>query len=198
MKRILIALMIFIAGAFGASAEELSNFDFELRFEKVGVSDIHFADEGIDNIISATAFPVSAPFTKNIDLVYHIYPGEAVEVIFASSSVDDSTYLSDGPMLTSVESDLGPAGIKLNYDVSIAGGNSISFDNDPNTLAPGRNEDVPASNRTLQVVKATDDEISGRKTMTMTVNPPSDNNGGESFMSGQYTGYVVLRLYTLE
>ena len=101
-------------------------------------------------------------------------------------------------MLTSVESDLGPAGIKLNYDVSIAGGNSISFDNDPNTLAPGRNEDVPASNRTLQVVKATDDEISGRKTMTMTVNPPSDNNGGESFMSGQYTGYVVLRLYTLE
>ena len=195
MKRILVSFAVFLS-LFSLSSATVDSFDFDMTFEKVGISDIHFERNG--SIVSSTTFPITGNYVSTTDIVYKIYPGEAVELIFVSGSATEADYLENGTMLTSIATDLGEAGIKLNYDVSLSSGGSIVFDNDTSTSYPGRQEDVPISYRTLQVAKAVDDELSGKETMTLTVNPPAREDGEEGFIAGQYTGYVIMRLYTLE
>lgn len=199
MKKIILVFFLIIVNFTLFAEEKLSEFEFGLQFEKVAISDIHFEDIVSGDMISSTAFPldeIDGGYTHSVDLVYHIYPGESVELIFVSSAANEGTYLNDGTMLTSISSDLGIAGIPLNYDVML-GSKSIVFDNDSGSSIPGRNEAVPISYRTLQVVSADGNEVEGRQTLTMNVNPPVDENGNEAFMAGQYTGYIIMRLYTI-
>ena len=181
------------------SAAELSNFSFDIVFEKEAVSYVRFLDS--DNrdtasTISGVKFSLASENTdkataEQFYIDYRIYGDESVSILFVpGSATGASDYQNDGAMLVSKDGKN-----KLNYNVEIGNGeNKISEFISKN---PDINEDVPIERRTIGIDDAEGGEAMPDEPLlvTMTVYPPMNPDTGEKgFVSGQYTGYAILTI----
>lgn len=207
MKRLLTAFILL--GSFivqSMSAEKLlSNFSFDIVFDKEAVSYVRFLDSnnrnnastisGVKFSLASSKYPTEAS-SEPFYIDYRIYNGETVSILFVPGNATADTYMYDGTMLISKsENDVIN---KLNYNVEISG-----IDKKINGFTSGNNNsDEPIGNRSIEIASATLGGVAEPDKpllVSMTVFPPTytDPETGTKitgFVSGQYTGYAILTI----
>lgn len=200
MKKFLTAF-VFLAVliVLSVSAAELSNFSFDIVFEKEAVSYVRFLDsDNRDNAstISGVKFSLASENTdkataEQFYIDYRIYGDESVSMLFVpGSATGASDYQNDGAMLVSKDGKN-----KLNYNVEI--GNVENKISEFTSENPYINKDVPIERRTIGIDNAEGGEAMPDNPLevSMTVHPPKNPDTGEKgFVSGQYTGYAILTI----
>lgn len=207
MKRLLTAFILL--GSFivqSMSAEKLlSNFSFDIVFDKEAVSYVRFLDSnnrnnastisGVKFSLASSEYPTEAS-SEPFYIDYRIYNGETVSILFVPGNATADTYMYDGTMLISKsENDVIN---KLNYNVEISG-----IDKKINGFTSGNNNsDEPIGNRSIEIASAPLGGVAEPDKpllVSMTVFPPTytDPETGTKitgFVSGQYTGYAILTI----
>ena len=196
------------------SAAELSNFSFDIVFNKEAVSYVRFLDSNDRNkasTISSVKFSLASTnttdntndntneaYSEPFYIDYRIYNGETVSILFVPGNATADTYMNDGTMLISKsENDVIN---KLNYNVEISG-----IDKKINGFTSGNNNsDVPIGERSIEIDSALSGGVAEPDNdepllVSMTVYPPTytDPETGKKitgFVSGQYTGYAILTI----
>lgn len=200
MKKFLTAF-VFLAVliVLSVSAAELSDFSFDIVFEKEAVSYVRFLDS--DNrdtasTISGVKFSLASENTNKATaeqfyIDYRIYGDESVSILFVpGSATGASDYQNDGAMLVSKDGKN-----KLNYNVEIE--NVENKIDEFTSVSPYITEDVSIGRRTIGIDNAEGGEAMPAEPLpvTMTVYPPTNpETGNIGFVSGQYTGYAILTI----
>ena len=190
------------------SAAELSNFSFDIVFEKEAVSYVRFLDSEDRNkasTISGVKFSLASTNTNEAStntneaysepfyIDYRIYDDETVSIFFVPGNATADTYMKDGTMLISKD-----AVNKLNYNVKIE-----SVEEAIAVFTSGNNnEDVSIEYRSIKIDTAPTGgmaEPDKPRLVSMTVYAPTytDPETGKEikgFVSGQYTGYAILTI----
>ena len=198
MKRVL-TVFIFIVSFIVLSvyADELSNFSFDIVFDKEAVSYVRFlddADREKASTISGVKFSLTAPnsiepaTSEKFWIDYRIYNGETVSLVFVPGNATSEDYDTTlGTMLVSEK------GNGLNYNVAIDDVDKIS------SFTSGNNDgDVSIDQRSIEIDTAPIGGVAEPDNpleVSMTVYPPQNPDTGEKgFVSGQYTGYAILTI----
>lgn len=190
------------------SAAELSNFSFDIVFNKEAVSYVRFLDSNDRNkasTISSVKFSLASTNTNDntneaysepFYIDYRIYNGETVSILFVPGNATADTYMNDGTMLISKsENDVIN---KLNYNVEISG-----IDKKINGFTSGNNNsDVSIDQRSIEIATAPIGDVAepvNPLKVSMIVYPPKyidpeNNTETTGFVSGQYTGYAILTI----
>ena len=183
------------------SAAELSNFSFDIVFDKEAVSYVRFLDSEDRNkasTISGVKFSLASENTdeataEQFYIDYRIYGDESVSILFVpGSATGASDYQKDGAMLVSKDGKN-----KLNYNVEIGNGENKIKIYEFTSENPDINKDVPIKRRTIGIDDAEGGEAMPDEPLlvTMTVYPPQNPDTEEKgFVSGQYTGYAILTI----
>ena len=202
MKKFLTAF-VFLAVliVLSVSAAGLSNFSFDIVFDKEAVSYVRFlddADRETASTISGVKFSLASTNTEKASsepfyIDYRIYNGETVSILFVPGNATAGTYMKDGTMLIS-EDEVN----KLNYNVKIE-----SVEEAIAVFTSGNNNgDVSIEERSIKIDTAPTGGMAEPDTprlVSMTVYPPTytdpeDNTKKTGFISGQYTGYAILTI----
>lgn len=198
MKKFLTAF-VFLAVliVLSVSAAELSNFSFDIVFDKEAVSYVRFLDGAVRekaSTISGVKFSLTSPnstepaTSEEFWIDYRIYDGETVSLVFVPGNATSENYdTTPGTMLVSEN------GNGLNYNVTIDEVDGID------AFTSGNNTDlVGIADRTIKIATAPIDgeaEPVNPLAVKMTVYPPQNPDTGEKgFVSGQYTGYAILTI----
>lgn len=185
---LLIFICIFVGPIYTISVEK-ENFSFPLQFEKKGIPEIEFEDAA-GNTLKTLSFRIpNTPndiITEECYIYYHLFSGYGIDLLFVPGESSKDTYEAADTMLS--ERDNG--GLGLNYNVAI-GSKSLVF---------GENErqvDLPIERRNIEIVENATGEVKAdnadRPKLTLTINPPSDG-----YMEGVYTGYIIMRLFSVQ
>lgn len=209
MRKFLIAF-VFLAVLIvsSVSADDISNFAFDIVFDKEAVSYVRFLDSNNRNnasTISGVKFSLASTNTNEAStntneassepfyIDYRIYNGETVSIFFVPGNATADTYMKDGTMLISKDEVN-----KLNYNVKIE-----SVEEAITVFTSGNNNgDVSIEDRSIKIDTAPTGGMAEPDTprlVSMTVYPPTytdpeDNTKKTGFISGQYTGYAILTI----
>ena len=203
MKRFLTVFIIILSFVvLSVSADDISNFAFNIVFDKEAVSYVRFlddADREKASTISGVKFSLTAPdstepaTSEEFWIDYRIYNGETVSLVFVPGNATSEDYDTTlGTMLVSEK------GNGLNYNVAIDG-----VDKKISSFTSGNNDsDVSIDQRSIEIATApigdVDEPVNPLK-VSMIVYPPKyidpeNNTETTGFVSGQYTGYAILTI----
>lgn len=193
LKSIFISVLLLLAPAL-YSQQTLYDFSFNIFFNKEAVSYIRFLDSATReeaNTISSVVFSLVNPknlsaHTDDYYVDYRINPGESVSMIFVNGKATVDNYTDAGSMLVSGEN-------HLNYDVTVGENQGISFEGKDRNRS-----DLTIGSRTIMLAENNNDSgsLSPKSPLkvSMVVNAPSTDTETPGFVSGQYTGYVILTI----
>lgn len=202
MKRFLTVFIIILSFVvLSVSADDISNFAFNIVFDKEAVSYVRFldgADRETASTISGVKFSLTAPdstepaTSEEFWIDYRIYSGETVSLVFVPGNATSEDYdTTPGTMLVSEN------GNGLNYNVAIDGVYKIS------SFTSGNNDsDVSIDQRSIEIATAPIGDVAepvNPLKVSMIVYPPKyidpeNNTETTGFVSGQYTGYAILTI----
>lgn len=202
MKRFLTVFILLVSFiVLSVYADKLSNFSFDIVFDKEAVSYVRFlddADRETASTISGVKFSLASTNTVEASsepfyIDYKIYDGETVSILFVPGTATADTYMNDGPMLISED------GVnKLNYNVKIE-----NVDKNISSFTSGNNDsDVSIDQRSIEIATAPIGDVAepvNPLKVSMIVYPPKyidpeNNTETTGFVSGQYTGYAILTI----
>ena len=193
LKSICISVLLLLAPAL-YSQQTLYDFGFKIFFNKEAVSYIRFLDSAIReeaNTISSVVFSLVDPVdlsahTDDYYVDYRINPGESVSMIFVNGKATVDNYTDAASMLVSGEN-------HLNYNVTVNEEPKISFEGKDRNSS-----EIGIGSRTITLANNENDSGSLSPEfplkVEMEVNAPSTDTGTPGFVSGQYTGYVILTI----
>ena len=193
LKSIFISVLLLLAPAL-YSQQTLYDFSFNIFFNKEAVSYIRFLDSDNRekaNTISSVVFSLVNPknlsaHTDDYYVDYRINPGESVSMIFVNGKATVDNYTDAGSMLVSGEN-------HLNYDVTVGENQGISFEGKDRNRS-----DLTIGSRTIMLAENNNDSgsLSPKSPLkvSMVVNAPITDTETPGFVSGQYTGYVILTI----
>ena len=193
MKRYLLimAIAILVLLPISAVAEKI---DFDLYFNKVGIPSIHFEQSG--QVISTLDFahmgnPTESAAPVSFECIYKIFPGQGVDLLFVPGDSTISSYMDNGTMLKSTKPTADGNYIGLNYSVSVDNVQKITHESG---YTPA---ELSIDERRVVLSEPVTEET-GEKTATITlqVNPPKNSDNTVAFMEGQYTGYIIMRVFS--